>query len=670
MAGINTNDRLFVFTASDARSQQNLQKSILHPIKSTYVLKHLSREIIESLKEDSKDGDIYAWGSVNGQNLRKIWEKMEPGDYILTYQKKTYICVSRILKILENPDFGDALWGKKNGESFSLIYFLDPPQQLDHIPFEDLMPYVPQYRGLQDVPSERIAHIKRDHGSISKFLEKCLNIKLNAPETPSYWWVNQRGGQYKPQRNGGFIWAPLANDRGNPFHWANVGKLKPGDKVIHYNGPNIRATSTVIQLPEESGRPPELAENWDKNEGFRVTVKHTDIPNPIHIKSIPDDKKNKDQNREQDPSEKYLLFDENGDVNQGYLFGITRDLWEFIRDSIMNEWRDQEINSVRTAFSRFQDPAEANNTFEKIKATVLEEGLIIEDRTLRRYHASISTPKGFVILSGTTGTGKTWLAQAYAKAVKGEQLLVPVAPNWTANEDLLGYESPLDNEFHGTSFSDFLQEASDEWKTAKHEDREPKLYFLILDEMNLARIEHYFALFLSQIEVRDREETATIDIGSKEFHLTPNLKIVGTVNVDETATMFSDKVYDRSQLIEIPLDRERIGNSPYLKDQPYKDDLLQIWDAVHDTAPFAFRVCKEIKAYWDEAQNMGASDNEIFDEQLLQKVLPKIKGMDTRVKEALENICEITNIKYPLTNKKAQKMLDIFNKNGFTSYFA
>ena len=52
--------------------------------------------------------------------------------------------------------------------------------------------------------------------------------------------------------------------------------------------------------------------------------------------------------------------------------------------------------------------------------------------------------RGFVVLSGVSGTGKTWLAQAYADSVQAKALIVPVAPNWNTNEDLLGYLSPLD----------------------------------------------------------------------------------------------------------------------------------------------------------------------------------------------------------------------------------
>lgn len=312
-------------------------------------------------------------------------------------------------------------------------------------------------------------------------------------------------------------------------------------------------------------------------------------------------------------------------------------------------------------------PAYSPIDFETIVNAVKSSGLVISDRLLRRFHVSIQS-KGFVILSGISGTGKTWLAQEYAKAVKGESLLVPVAPNWTTNEDLLGYQNPLDDKFHHTPFSRFLEEASDEWKSSEESGNLSTPYFLILDEMNLARIEYYFALFLSKLEVMHRDGPTPIELGNRTVNLTPNLKVVGTVNVDETTQMFSDKVYDRGQLIELEINREDMKN--FVGDAEFSEVLLNVWDVVLPVAPFAYRVVAEIKSYCNIATRLGATVDEALDEQLLQKVLPKIKGMDPRVKGCLEKLNEITAERFPYTNAKAKLMLNLFDQNGFTSYFS
>src|SRR5205823_125459 len=135
--------------------------------------------------------------------------------------------------------------------------------------------------------------------------------------------------------------------------------------------------------------------------------------------------------------------------------------------------------------------------------------------------------------------------------------LIPVAPNWTTNEDLLGYMSPLGHGYQHTEFSRFLQVAGAEYRDAEATGRPPVPFHLALDELNLAHVEYYFAKFLSAMETSARGETAQIELsGELRLFLPPNLKFIGTVNVDETTRSFADKVYDRAQLIEMEVGRE------------------------------------------------------------------------------------------------------------------
>ncbi|NEP60139.1 MAG: AAA domain-containing protein [Symploca sp. SIO2G7] len=307
-------------------------------------------------------------------------------------------------------------------------------------------------------------------------------------------------------------------------------------------------------------------------------------------------------------------------------------------------------------------------SFPDIYRKVLAQGLRISESTLRRYHLALKSRK-FIILSGISGTGKTWLTKAYAEAVEAEYLLVPVAPNWTTNEDLLGYLSPMDNKYHDTDFSAFLKKAEEGYQQAQAKQLTPRPYYLVLDEMNLARVEYYFAKFLSAMEVRMREGVAQIQLASdKQVLLPPNLYFIGTVNVDETTHSFADKVYDRAQLIELEASRQDLYD--HLGEVPYSEILMQIWDEVHTIAPFAFRVIDEIKIYVKEAEALEVSWQDALDEQLLQKILPKLKGADDRVGVALKEFVDIVKDKdFPLSYKKATKMLETFNQHGFTSYF-
>ena len=208
-----------------------------------------------------------------------------------------------------------------------------------------------------------------------------------------------------------------------------------------------------------------------------------------------------------------------------------------------------------------------------------------------------------------------------------------------------------------------------EYEKAKADKHTPRPYHLVLDEMNLARVEYYFAKFLSKIEVRMREEITQIELApGKEVLLPPNLYFIGTVNVDETTHSFADKIYDRAQMIELEINRGDLEK--YLREVEFREILLEIWDSLHETAHFAFRTIDEIKTYVREAKLLGVSQKDALDEQLLQKILPKLKGADDRVGNTLKTFTEIAEKnQFNLSLAKANKMLAIFEQHGFTSYF-
>ncbi|ADU29392.1 McrB family protein [Evansella cellulosilytica] len=307
-------------------------------------------------------------------------------------------------------------------------------------------------------------------------------------------------------------------------------------------------------------------------------------------------------------------------------------------------------------------------SLDTVKEFISNRGMRISDRMIRRYHLSLIN-KGFVILSGISGTGKTWLAELYAEAIGAKKLVVPVAPNWTSNEDLLGFYNPLDNEYKHTEFSKFLMEAQDEYVASLQEKRQPVPYHIILDEMNLARVEYYFAKFLSLLEVKGRNEEVYIDIPPKDrIILTPNLFFIGTINVDETTQSFADKVYDRAQLIEVEISREEIKAA--LGAEEYSDVIMEIWDTVFEVAPFAYRVIGDLKKYIEDAEKVGQSWNVALDEQVLQKILPKIKGTDLEIGGKLEELKIILDrANLELSTEKVNKMLERYARYGVASYF-
>jgi hypothetical protein len=291
----------------------------------------------------------------------------------------------------------------------------------------------------------------------------------------------------------------------------------------------------------------------------------------------------------------------------------------------------------------------------------------IADSVIRRYHLSMAT-RGFVILAGASGTGKTWLAQSYAEAIGARAKMVAVDPSWSSNEDLLGYLSPLDGFYHHTPFSEFVQESAREWDSANNLGKTAREFHVILDEMNLARVEHYFSRFLSAMELRSRQGSARLDLApGHSVVLSPNLKFAGTVNVDETTYGFADKVYDRAQLIELPLRREDVEE--HLAGRPYADIVLAVTDALHALSPFGFRVLDEIDQYVYGASELGIPWQVALDEQLVQKVLPRLRGADSSLDEGLEAfVAALGDGEFPLSRAKARDMREEFARHGFASF--
>ncbi len=187
--------------------------------------------------------------------------------------------------------------------------------------------------------------------------------------------------------------------------------------------------------------------------------------------------------------------------------------------------------------------------------------------------------------------------------------------------------------------------------------------------MNLARVEYYFAKFLSTLELRAQDDEATVELGPAELvNLPPNLFFVGTVNMDETTHGFADKVYDRARLIEIEVSRSMLEE--HLNEwKAYAAVMMEIWDAIHHAAPFAFRVLDDIESSVEEAVE-GIAWEVAFDEQLLHKILPKFKGSDHRVGEALKKLSRSRMAQFPLTHQKSSVMLERFHHSGFVSFLA
>ncbi|WP_026527786.1 hypothetical protein [Butyrivibrio sp. VCD2006] len=195
-----------------------------------------------------------------------------------------------------------------------------------------------------------------------------------------------------------------------------------------------------------------------------------------------------------------------------------------------------------------------------------KKGLYYSIDTIRVFMASLAASEGasrLLILQGLSGTGKSSLPRLVAEALGTECKFVPVQPSWRDNRELLGYDNDFTNRFKETEFTKFLYEAS------ALENRN-KMYFIVLDEMNLARIEYYFADFLSVLEKPNQSEWIVplvsgyselaedqkpkyLDYSNEAANVivSNNIWFVGTANNDDSTSIITDKVYDRAQVLDM-----------------------------------------------------------------------------------------------------------------------
>ena len=196
----------------------------------------------------------------------------------------------------------------------------------------------------------------------------------------------------------------------------------------------------------------------------------------------------------------------------------------------------------------FQLP-EFCHAFRHFAASQLK--LWYNEKMIRLFISALASTK-LVILQGISGTGKTSISLAWGKFVKHPSCVASVQPSWRDRTDIFGYLNEFTKRFNETDFLSYLY-------TAGYTD---EVYTVILDEMNLARVEYYFAEMLSILEMHDPKEwkievvqsvwpTDPKKLVGGKLQIPPNCWYIGTINNDDSTFMVTDKVYDRAMPIDI-----------------------------------------------------------------------------------------------------------------------
>ena len=339
-----------------------------------------------------------------------------------------------------------------------------------------------------------------------------------------------------------------------------------------------------------------------------------------------------------------------------------------------------------------------SNTVENERVTnainyIHSAGFTFSEEILKDYYICLKT-KPFVILAGMSGTGKTQITRLFAKAINAHYTLISVSSSWKSDSDLLGFFDKETGTFKETRFVTLIRAALAAYKKGM-----PDMFFVCLDEMNLARVEHYFAKFLSAMEgifVEDRK--ISLDGTGEVLYWPPNLLFVGTVNMDETTFAFSDKVLDRANSLEFTMTlddvfaesvkrappdpqpftfQEFMGCRKDLTDptvrevsKRWRGEIAAIWKMLEPLHfHFGYRIRDEIELYIANA--IGLLEERVaFDLAVKQKILPKISGRGDSLKMLLMNMQDyFTERKYRYSAKKVEEMKKRLIRDDFTGYY-
>lgn len=214
-----------------------------------------------------------------------------------------------------------------------------------------------------------------------------------------------------------------------------------------------------------------------------------------------------------------------------------------------------------------------------IENNCIAYGITIPRRILYAFHTAlkISDWSTIAVLAGVSGTGKSELPNLYSLFGGINFINVPVQPNWDSQEAMLGYFNSIDNRFEAQEILRFLAQCTDDEQYGEY------MAIVLLDEMNLAHVELYFAEFLSKLEerrgeVKDNVPSVEVKLGAGiepyKLKMTRNILWTGTMNQDETTKSLSDKVLDRGIVINFPRPTELKSRTKMMDKQDLKNDVL------------------------------------------------------------------------------------------------
>ena len=283
---------------------------------------------------------------------------------------------------------------------------------------------------------------------------------------------------------------------------------------------------------------------------------------------------------------------------------------------------------------------------------------------IRRFIAGLAVSK-LIILQGISGTGKTSLANAFGSFLDNPSTVIPVQPMWKERTDLIGYYNEFTKSFNVTKLLEKMYEAN----------YSRDMYITVLDEMNIARVEYYFAEFLSLLElptadkrwldvITDKWDSDPVKFVGGKIKLPDNMWFIGTANNDDSTFSISDKVYDRAMILNLDQKSEEF-TAPKTKTMHVSAEKFErlVREAEREYAltkrnqrrlekldeylienfgiTFGNRIMKQIKTYIPVYVACGGEELEALDDILAKKVMRKLEMQNpVYVRNAAEGFCD------------------------------
>lgn len=312
---------------------------------------------------------------------------------------------------------------------------------------------------------------------------------------------------------------------------------------------------------------------------------------------------------------------------------------KYNREILPTPMKDEEKISLKEMVQKFVNFASYNLQ------------LYYTPKTIATFFAGMASSKT-MILEGISGTGKTSLPYAMGKFFKNDAKIISVQPSWRDRTEMIGYLNEFTKKFNETDFLEAVYEAT--YRT--------DINFVVLDEMNLARVEYYFADFLSLLEMPHPSEwlvDLVPDQGPDDPHhlnrgkilIPQNIWFVGTANRDDSTFTITDKVYDRVASIEMN-QKAKIVKAPPTEgihmSYEYLDSLFKAAQAVYKMSDkalenlrkmdefiidkfqitFGNRITKQISTFIPVYIACGGNEYEGLDYMVARKILRKFESLN------------------------------------------